>query len=113
MFAKLRPFMTKTTAMDTALPLVIDVMLLSGRPANNSQRAIALAMAKFVDFRRTTPTIKNRIMLSMPAGLGKSTVAGLLVGLLEKQFARITVVYSDPDLMAFERKMIDGLRDRM
>ena len=41
-------------------------------------------------------------MISMPAGMGKSIVIGLLAGLLEKDYAKVTLVYTDSRLKDFE-----------
>ena len=111
--------MTDYGLMDVRLKWVVPKMRLSERSPNNSQRAVALTVAKLVTQRRSTPkskkvpTLKNRTIVSMPAGMGKSIVMGMLAALLEKDFTKITVLYTDADLMKFEAVMIAGLRETM
>ena len=45
-------------------------------------------------------------MVSMPAGMGKSVVMGLLAALFEKDFRKIVLVYTDKDLRKFEAAMV-------
>lgn len=47
----------------------------------------------------------------MAAGTGKSVIVGLLLGMLQHQFANIVVLYSDRDLLAFERESIEKMKE--
>ena len=48
-------------------------------------------------------------MVSMPAGMGKSVVMGMIAALFEKTFSNIILIYTDQQLMAFEADMIAGV----
>ena len=49
-------------------------------------------------------------MVSMPAGMGKSVVIGLLANLLAKDFRKIMLIYSSLELYHFEAEMIYNLK---
>ena len=52
-------------------------------------------------------------MVSMPAGMGKSVVMGMIAALFEKTFDKIFLLYTDLQLMAFEADMIAGVKELM
>ena len=49
-------------------------------------------------------------MIEMPPGTGKSVVIALLIGLLNGRFRKITILYNDADLLAFEHDTIESIK---
>ena len=100
-----------TTVLDTRLANLLTAMTFDGRTPNYNQQAVALSVAKFVDRRKKSAS--NRIMVSMPAGMGKSVVMGMLAALFEKDFRKIVLVYTDKDLRKFEEAMVQKVQEYM
>ena len=99
--------------MDTRLANLLTAMTFDGRTPNYNQQAVALSVAKFVDKRKKLNSSNNRIMVSMPAGMGKSVVMGMLAALFEKDFRKIVLVYTDKDLRKFEAAMVLKVQEYM
>ena len=96
-----------TGFIDVRLALLLKVLYFQDRRVNNNQQAVALSVAKFVE-KRTNRT-DNRVMVSMPAGMGKSVVIGLLANILAKDFKNILLIYSTEELFKFEAEMIHNI----
>lgn len=93
-----------------SLNIVKGILKNDGRDANNSQLAIALSVDGLVMRRATSQgKKKNRVMIQMPPGTGKSVVISLLLGLLHSDYKKITLLYNNPDLLRFEQNTIDSL----
>ena len=93
--------------IDIRLALLLRVLYFQERRVNNNQQAVALSVAKFVE-KRTNRT-DNRVMVSMPAGMGKSVVIGLLANILAQDFTNILLIYSTEELYKFEAEMVYNL----
>ena len=96
-----------TGFIDVRLALLLKVLYFQDRRVNNNQQAVASSVAKFVQKR--TNSKDNRVMVSMPAGMGKSVVIGLLANILAQDFTNILLIYSTEELYLFEAEMIHNI----
>lgn len=105
-------FMIHTGALlDERLEMLLDQIKVGGRDPIKSQQAVALSVAKLVVKCRITLRRNNRTIISMRAGMGKFVVIGLIAAPLEKDFDKITLVYTEKDLIKFEKDMIAQLKN--